>query len=316
MKYFIQKCNRLIVIMVSVSILTFLLVDRLPGDIAYEIAGQEASMEDIQAIRKELGLDRNIFVRYGIWLESVLRGNFGISFRTGEPVAEAILRRLPVTLELLIISQILAITLALPSGIISARKQESTLDKTVSGLGFAFMSIPNFVLALVLIYVFALKFKWFPATGYVPLSEGIVDNIRCFILPSLCIALVEWVPLMRVLRNDMIGVLREDYILMARSKGLPTGRILLKHALRPSSFTLVTLVGLHVGHLIGGALIVEMVFALPGIGCLLVGAIFGRDYQLVQACILLITMGYVTINFVVDMIYPILDPRLRTAGTY
>jgi peptide/nickel transport system permease protein len=172
------------------------------------------------------------------------------------------------------------------------------------------MSTPVFVMALVLIYLFAVRLQWLPATGYVPLNESLLLNIRSFILPALSIALVEWVPLMRVLRSDMITTLQKDYILMARSKGLPVYQILFKHALRPSLFTLLTILGLQIGHLIGGALIVETIFALPGVGRLLVDAIFNQDTNLIQGCILVISIAYVVINFIVDILYTVIDPRV------
>jgi peptide/nickel transport system permease protein len=185
------------------------------------------------------------------------------------------------------------------------------VDKTFTSIAFATMSVPVFVMAIVLIYLFALKLPWLPATGYVPLSDGLWPNIRSFLLPALSLAMVEWVALMRVLRSDMISTLKEDYILMARSKGLPAYHILIRHALRPSLFTLITILGMQIGNLIGGALIVETIFALPGIGRLMVGAIYGRDFLMVQGCILFITVAYVIVNSIVDICYFALDPRIR-----
>ena len=312
MKYIGKRLLRLLMIIFAVTALTFLMVDLLPGDAAFDIAGQGASPEDVEAIREELGLNRIVFVRYGEWLMNAIRGDLGTSFRTHEKVADAILSRLPVTLELMLISQFFALILAIPIGIISAYRVESELDKSLSSAAFAFMSVPVFVMALVLIYIFALKLKWLPATGYVPFSEGLWTNIRFFILPASSIALLEWAPLMRVLRSDMIATLQEDYILTARAKGLPARKILFNHALRPSSFTLITILGIQIGNLIGGALIVEMIFALPGVGRLLVEAIYGRDTNMIQGCILFITIGFVCVNFLVDALYTALDPRVRT----
>jgi peptide/nickel transport system permease protein len=166
-------------------------------------------------------------------------------------------------------------------------------------------------MALILIFIFAIQLKWFPATGYTPLSEGIWRNLQSFLLPSLSIALIEWVPLMRVLRTDMIATLQEDFILVARAKGMPTWRILLRDALKPSSLTLITILGLQIGHWIGAAVIVEMIYALPGIGRLLVNAVFSRDFLIVQGCVLTITAAYVFINTLVDFLYAVLDPRIR-----
>lgn len=235
---------------------------------------------------------------------------------TGEVVWDAIQERLPVTIELMLISQTIALLLAIPLGILCAYKAYSRFDQLTGFLAFGFMSAPVFVLSLVFIYLFALKLEWLPATGYVPLHRGILENIQSLLLPGLSIALVEWVPLMRVLRSDMISTLKEDYILLAQAKGIPDFRILLDHALKPSCLTLVTVLGIQIGHLIGGALMVEIIFALPGVGRLLVGAIYGRDVLMVQGCILFITFSYVGINLLVDAVYTVLDPRIRRKDTY
>ena len=306
-----KKILRLILVVLAVTALTFLMVNLLPGDVADMIGGQGASAEDIQVIRKDLGLGRNILVRYVTWLGDLIQGDLGQSYLTQESVLHVILTRLPVTVELLVISQIFTLLLALPAGIFSAYRSGSLPDRLISIGGFATLSIPSFVMALVGIYLFAIQLRWLPATGYTPLSYGFWANIRSFILPALSIALIEWVVLMRVLRSDMITTLQQNYILMARAKGLPPWKVLLHHALRPSSFTLVTVLGMQIGRLLGGAVIIETIFALPGIGRLLVNAIYARDYMVVQGCILLITIGYVVINTVVDILYHILDPRIR-----
>ncbi|MCP4682142.1 MAG: ABC transporter permease, partial [Desulfobacterales bacterium] len=196
--------------------------------------------------------------------------------------------------------------------IISSFKSGMTIDKTINTLAFSLMSIPTFIMSLLLIFFFSLKLNWLPATGYVPWSDGLWANFKSFMLPGISIALVEWGYLMRILRSDMIATLQEDFILMAKSKGLPSIHILFKHALRPSCFTLITILGVQVGHLIGGAVVVERIFALPGIGSLLISAIYGRDYPTVQGCILFITIFYVLINFLVDILYSFLDPRIQS----
>ena len=310
-RHAIKKLLRLVSVLFAVTVLTFLMVDALPGDVAYEIAGEEATIEGVKAIREALGLDRNILIRYVDWLSSAVQGDLGVSLRTKEPVADAIFTRLPVTLELMLISQVFALALAIPIGVISAYRSRSGLNKVFGAAAFACMSVPAFVMALVLIYIFALTFRWFPATGFAPFSEGLLTNLRSLMLPAASLALMEWAPLMRVLRSDMIATLQEDFILSAKAKGLPARKILLHHALKPSSFTLITILGIQIGHLVGGAVIVETIFALPGIGRLLVGAIYSRDLNMVQGCILLITLGYVTANFLVDALYAVLDPRVR-----
>jgi peptide/nickel transport system permease protein len=309
-----KKALRLVIVVVAVSALTFLMINLLPGDVAHVVGGEEATLEDIEAIRKKMGLDQGIVVRYVTWLKNAASGDLGESYLTHEPVVDTIVARLPVTIELLIISQCMALMLALPSGIVSAYRSNSMTDRLVNGIGFATLSIPSFVMALLAIYLFSIKLRWLPATGYVPLSIDIGANLKSYVLPGLSIAMIEWVVLMRVLRSDMITTLGQNYILMARAKGLPPWRVLLQHALRPSSFTLITVLGIQIGRHLGEAVIVETIFALPGIGRLLIDSIYARDYQMVQGCVLLITVGYVVINSFVDLLYTVLDPRIRKEG--
>jgi peptide/nickel transport system permease protein len=306
-----KKFLRFLLIFLAVTAITFLMVNLLPGDVAYMIGGEGASLADVKIIREDLGLDRHIAARYLSWLGQVARGDLGRSYLTREPVLDAILARLPVTLQLLFLSQLLALLLALPAGIISAYRCGSPVDRLINTGGFATMSIPSFVMALLAIYLFSVKLRWLPATGYIPLTENLWGNLKSFVLPSLSIALIEWVVLMRVLRSDMITTLHQNYILMARAKGLPPWEILLRHALRPSSFTLITVLGIQIGRLLGEAVIIETLFALPGMGRLLINAIYARDYLMVQGCVLVITVGYVAVNSMVDMLYALLDPRIR-----
>lgn len=316
MQFISRKFLRFIIVVLAVTMITFLMVNVLPGDVSYVISGPDATLDDIEAIRKDLGLDRNIFIRYFVWLGNVFQGNLGVSYQTGEPVYNAIVARLPVTLELLFFSQCIALLFALPAGIFCAYRQDSMLDRFVSGMGFATLSIPSFVMALLGIYLFSIHLRWLPASGYTPFFDNPWSNIKSFVLPALSIALIEWVVLMRVLRSDLITTLQHNFILMARAKGLPPWKILLFHALQPSSLTLVTVLGLQIGRCIGEAVIVETVFALPGIGRLLLSAIYGRDFLMVQGCILLLTICYVSINSVVDVLYLLLDPRIRSEGSY
>ena len=316
MRYVIGRFGHLVAVLFLVTVVTFLLVNVMPGDIAYDIAGQEASEEEVQAIREDLGLNRPVVIRYVDWLFGMVTGDWGISYRTGEPVTEAILSRFPVSLELMIVAQLLAVLLAVPLGIFSALRATGKVDRLVTVAGFFFLSVPSFMMAIILIYIFGLWLNWLPVTGYERISEGLWTNLRNFILPALSIALAEWTLLTRVLRADMIGVLQEDYISMARAKGMPMHRILWIHAMRPSSFSLITLLGLQVGGLIGGSIIIESIFALPGVGRLLVTAIFTRDFMIIQGCVTFIAVGYVLINFAVDMCYALLDPRVRTARAH
>lgn len=315
MGFFWGKFIHLVIVVFVVTAVTFVMLDLLPADIAHEVAGQGATSRDVAAVREELGLNDAVLVRYGRWLAGAARGELGTSLATRQPVGEAIASHLPVTLELLLLAQLFALALALPAGIVSAWRAESALDRMLGSAAFGLISIPSFALAIILIYFFSLRLKWLPAIGFTPLSEGLWPNIRGMILPAVSIALVEFASLMGVLRGDMIATLREEFILFARAKGLPTWRILLRHALRPSCFTMLTLLGLHIGNLIGGAVIIETIFALPGIGRLLVSSIFSQDFPMVQGCVLIIAVGYVAVNFLVDVCYGLLDPRVRKEGS-
>ena len=233
--------------------------------------------------------------------------------RTGEPVLGAILARLPVSLELMLLAEIAALLIGIPLAILCAARSGGRFDRIVTGIAFAKLSIPNFMAAILLIYVFAVELRLLPATGYLPFGEDALGNLRCMVLPALTLALAEWPVLMRVLRSDMIATLQEDYIAMAKAKGLKQRRILFVHALKPSSLTLITVAGINIGRLIGGAVIVETVFALPGIGRLLLGAIYTRDFMILQGVVLFVAAGFVIVNFLVDMLYAVLDPRVRHA---
>lgn len=314
MRFFFGKFLHLIVVVLAVTAITFVVLDWMPVSIVHEITGRSATAGDVAAIRQELRLDDPAPVRYGRWFAGALRGDLGNSLSSGEPVAAAIRSHLPVTLELILLAQLMALALALPIGIVSAWRPGSRFDRLCGTAGFGLTSVPNFSLAILLIFFFSLQLKWLPATGYTPLSAGLWPNLRSFLLPALAIALVEWVILMRVLRSDLIATLREDFILLARAKGLPSWRILFCHALRPSCFSMITLLGIQVGNLIGGTVIIENLFALPGIGRLLISGIFAQDYPLVEGCVLFIAVSYVAINFLVDLCYGLLDPRVRREG--
>jgi peptide/nickel transport system permease protein len=301
----------LIPVLVAVSLLTFLIASLLPGDLAYVILGDQATPEKVAALRHDMGLDQPIWWRYLSWLGHVLQGDFGRSFRTGQTVLQAVAERLPVSIELMLLAQLGALAIGIPLAIACAVRSGSAFDRFMTGSAFSMLSVPAFLSAILLIYLFAVELRWLPATGYVPFSEDPVGNLRCFLLPALTLALGEWPVLMRVQRSDMIATLQEDYIAMARAKGLKPSRILLVHALKPSSLTLVTVTGINIGRLIGGTVIVESIFALPGIGRLLLGAIFTRDLIILQGVVLFVACGYVLMNFIVDMLYAVLDPRIR-----
>ena len=311
MHYFLRKLLRLIPVLLLVTAATFLALNLLPGDVALTLLGNEATPEAIAQVRSDLGLDQPLALRYLHWLASFVQGDLGRSYITRVPILESILDRLPVTLELMLLSQGFALLLAVPAGILCAYKAGSRIDRLISSASLLLLAAPVFITAIVLMFIFALKLRWLPSTGYVPFTTDPLSNLAHFALPALAIGLSEWPPLFGVLRADMIKTLQQDYIALAKAKGLGPAFILLRHALRPSSVTLVTISGLQIAAAIAGALVAETIFGLPGVGRMLTGAVYNRDMMLVQGCVAMISVGYVLINFGVDMIYAVLDPRIR-----
>ena len=301
----------LVPVLLAVSLLTFLIASLLPGDLAYVILGDQATPDKVAALRHDMGLDQPVLIRYLGWLWHIVQGDFGRSFRTGQTVLQAVAERLPVSFELMILAELTGLLIGVPLAIACAARNGSAFDRFMTSTAFGMLSVPTFLSAILLIYLFAVEWHLFPATGYVPFSEDPLGNLRFFVLPALTLALAEWPGIMRVLRSDMIATLQEDYIALARAKGLKPSRILFVHALKPSSLTLVTITGINIGRLIGGALIVETIFALPGIGRLLVGAIYTRDLIILQGVVLLVAAGFVIMNFIVDLLYAVIDPRIR-----
>jgi peptide/nickel transport system permease protein len=304
---------RLIITLLAVSFGSFMLLNLLPGDPATQILGLvNLNPANVARVHHELGLDKPLLQRYVDWLGGVVTGDWGESYRTHEPVLRTIMQRLPLTLELAVLAQVLALIVAILIGLASAPRPGSLVDRTSSATAFGMLSIPNFVLGLALIYFLAVQTGgWLPATGYVPVSQGLGQNLRSLVLPVLTLAAAPAAVYARVLRSEMIVTLREDYIAFARAKGLPPRQILLRHALRPSSMPLLTLSGINFGVLLGGAFVIEDLFALPGVGSLGVNAIYSHDYLVVQGVVLFVALLYVLVNFAVDLLYSVVDPRVR-----
>lgn len=301
----------MLAVLFAVTVLTFGAMSLIPGDPVIAILGERTTVETREALIRQLGLDRAPVERYLDWLARALNGDLGKSYRTGETVVESLAQRLPVTLEILVLSQLMAGIVAVPIAVWSAHRPRRLFDRVGTFGSFFFVALPPFVLALVLSYVFSGLLHWFPTAGYAPLGRGLLDNLRSVFLPSVTLAAGSAAVYIRLLRSEMIQTLEQDFILVARAKGLPTWRILIKHALRPSAFSLVTVIGLNLGSLIGGALIIEIIFGLPGIGRMLFDAISSRDYLVVQGVVAFVAVGYVFVNFLVDFVYSVLDPRVR-----
>lgn len=296
----------------AVSILSFLLTSLLPGDPAVAILGPSGINEQtLASARKELGLDHPLVQRYWDWLSKVVHGDLGNSFVNHLSVGSQLRTHLPVTLELIVLATILSVALAIPFGLWSGYQAGQPADRLISLAAFAGLAVPTFVVALLLILVCAVDLHWLPASGWVPLTQSLFQNLRSAILPALALALPQTAVNIRVLRSDVATTMRSDFVTFAVAKGLPLRKILFRHALRPSSLSFVTVVGLQIGFMLGGTVIVENLFSLPGIGQLLVQSILSRDLITVQGITLFIAASFVMINFLVDLAYSLIDPRIR-----
>ena len=314
-KVLVRKLIELVSVALVVSFLTFSMMSLLPGDPALLVLGPEnISPENIEAVRADLHLDDPIHIRYLAWLGDAMQGDLGRSYQTNQKVSQAIKQRIPVTLELGVLAVIMTLFIAIPLGVATARKPGGRLDRAVSVVTFGLQSVPSFMMALVLIFLLAVRFDFFPVTGWTRLTEDPWGNLRGALLPAASLAIGDIAVYTRLLRTDMIATLQQDHITLARSKGLSNTRIMFTHALKPSSFSVVTLMGLQLGGLLGGAVLVETIFALPGLGRLLVNSIGARDYIVTQGVVLVLAVGFVVANFVVDLVYSWLDPRIRVAG--
>ena len=299
--------------LLGISILVFTIMHLIPGSFVDVLIGfgTDVSPEQIAHIERVYGLDKPLPVQYLLWMGNVLRGNLGNSLRTGKPVLSEIVRRLPVTLEVAALTMSMAILLAVPAGIISAVRQNAISDLLVRLLALFGLSIPNFLLGTLLILFVSLHWPVFPTTGYVPLSEGLEANLRSVFLPCFSLALGMSASVMRMTRSSLLEELRQDYVRVARGKGLAEGAVIFRHALRNALIPVVTVIGIRVGYLLGGTVIVEELFSLPGIGRLALNAIYQRDYPTVQGTVLLIAFAFVLINMLTDLTYSFLDPRIR-----
>lgn len=305
----VSKLGRTVVTLLIVSVFTFSIVNFLPGDPAAAVLGPDANAEQLDVFRAEHNLDAPIPARYVSWLGDIVRGDLGTSLRSHQGVLDAIKERAPVSFELMLLTQIFALAVAIPAGMYAAYREGGRFDRSSTVATFGLIAIPNFMMALILIYVFALQFNVLPATGFTPFFEDPLENLRRMILPVVTLASAEIAVYQRLLRSDMVTTLKADFLTMARSKGIPTRTLLLRHTLRLSSFSIITLVGINIGRLLGGAVIVETLFALPGVGRLLIQSIIARDLIMVQGVVLFTAVVYVVANTIVDLLYGALDPR-------
>lgn len=309
--YLVKRLIALIVIVFLVSVGTFFLVHLLPGDPTVTILGPNDTAANRAILLKQLGLNKPLLQQYWIYLQHLVQGNLGQSFITHETVTSAIANAFPIDIELIVISQIIAFAVAIPLALVASRRPNEPFDRVATTTTFGFLALPPFIVVVILVLIFAIHLHIFPGpSSYVPLTQDVGQNLRAMILPSIALALGSIVIYYRLLRNDLIATLQEDFITMARSKGLSDRRILFRHALRPSSVSLLASAGLNIGALIAGAFVVEYLLSLPGLGYLLVQSIEQRDYLMVQGVVLVVAIATLLINFVVDFLFTVVDPRI------
>lgn len=308
-----RRLLQLVPVLIGVSFLTFLLLNLLPGDPAVAVLGDGATPEAVAALRGQMGLDDPLLLRYWDWVTAAVTGDLGTSLNSGESVTTLLVQRVPASLEIMVLAQVIALVVAVPVAIAAARKPGSLLDRTLGLTAFAGVAMPPFLLGMLLVLIIAMPLG-LPATGWIPMSENPLMNLRSALLPALTLAFALYAVYMRVLRADLVTQLtQEEYVTTARAKGLPMRRIISRHVLRNSVFPLITVVGINMGTLLGGAVIVEQLFAVPGLGKLMIDAIYQRDFMVVQGAVVLIAVVFVLINFAVDVLYAALDPRIRHA---
>jgi peptide/nickel transport system permease protein len=309
--YVTRRIMTTIPVVLFVALFVFSLLYIAPGDPAAIIAGDQATPADVERIRISLGLDRPFLVRFADWLWQVLHGNLGTSIFTNLPVSHMIAQRIEPTVSLMILTLILSLSLAIPMGVIAAWKRGTLIDRLVMMTAVFGYSTPVFVVGYLLAYFFALKLDWLPVQGFTPISQGLWPFLRNLILPSIALGLIYMALIARITRATMLDVLSQDYVRTAKAKGVGQRGVLFVHALKNAAVPIVTIVGIGFAALIGGAVVTESVFAIPGLGRLTVDAILRRDYPVIQGVVLMFSFVYVLVNLVVDLLYTVFDPRIR-----
>lgn len=299
--------------LIIVSMMIFGLQKMLPGDPVLAMAGEDQNPQVIAALREKYHLDKPLPTQYALWMRDVMRGDLGTSLRTGEPVTMLIAQKLPVTLQLALFGLVIAIGIGIPLGILSAANRGSAIDYGANVLALSGMSIPNFWLGILLIFLVSVRWQLLPSSGYVPPGEDLWMSLKTMVMPAFVLGAALGAQLMRHTRSAMLGVLRTDYIRTARAKGLLRGTVVLKHALRNALIPIVTVLALLFGELLAGAVLTEQVFTIPGFGKLVVDAVFNRDYAVVQGVVLVTAVSFIVLNLLADVLYVLLNPRLRRA---
>ncbi len=309
--YLLHRVLAVVPVMVIVATVAFVLIHLAPGDPASVIAGPYAAPDDIARLHRQLGLDQPLPVQLLKWYGRLLTGDLGDSIFLRRPVVEAIVERIEPTLLLTGWATLIAVLIGIPAGVLSARHHNTALDQSFMALALVGLSVPSFLLGLLMILVFGVWLGWLPVAGYVPLESGLWPNARSLLMPALSLGLVQSALIARITRSSMLDVLREQYILASRSKGLGERAVVYKHALKNALIPTLTVIGITLAILIGGAVVIETVFNIPGLGRLIISAVLRRDYPVIQGVVLLIAVSYTLVNLLVDLAYLTLDPRIR-----
>jgi len=306
----VQRAVRLVLVILLVTIFTSLMLQLVPGDAAQLIAGEGATPEVLAAVRAANGLDQDVVTQYLHWMGNLLTGDLGESFRTRGPVWDAIVDRAPATIEIALGAIVIALAVAVPLALLCAYRAGGLVDRTVEGLTSLLVALPPFLTGVLLAFVFSVSLRWLPVTGWVPFTEAPLRNLSYVVIPAVALAMPALATFQRVLRTDVIATLQLDHIALARAKGVRPRQIMTRHALRPSSFSLLTVAGLQLAQMVGGTVVIETLFGIPGLGALLIQSVLGHDLVMVQGVVVVIAMAYLVINLIVDVSYRLLDPRV------
>lgn len=313
LRYLRTRLLAMIPVLIGMSVLVFVTMRLIPGDAAVVFLGTKPTPEAIAAFREKAGLDQPMYIQYFDWISRLLRGDMGISLTTGSDIKSELLTRLPITAELTFLAMTIAVTIAVPLGIIAALNHNKGLDLGLTSLGMVGLSLPNFWLGTLLAYFFAIRVQWFPPGGYIPFTDDPIGNLKSMALPAFSLGLVSASIIMRMTRSSMLEVVRQDYVRTARAKGLRENVVVRGHLLKNALIPVITVAGMEIGYIFGGAFLVEAVFYLPGIATYALLAVNQRDYPVLQTIVLLVTLVFMLVNLVVDILYTYLDPRLRVS---
>jgi peptide/nickel transport system permease protein len=309
--YLAKRLLSLLPILFVVSTFVFMIIHLTPGDPASVMLGEEATQQEINTLREQLGLNQPLYQQYFLWIGNALRGNLGYSYFMKVPVTEAIISRLGPTLSLAVLAQLLAVVIAIPVGILSARKRGSVTDQSLMSMSLLGISVPSFLLSLFLVLLFTVKLKWLPVAGYKPLDDGVWNHLKYLIIPALALGTINAALISRMTRSSMLEVLNSNYVKTARSKGVKERNVIYRHALRNAFLPILTVIGQTFAGLVAGAAVLETIFNIPGVGQLIINSVERRDYSVLQGTVLFVTVAFVFINLLIDLLYAVIDPRVR-----